>query len=540
MVQQAMNGAGDGASEPAHGLHGGTDIPCKSCNGMLEQSDSGCTGPDHSPANAVPATVSGPEEQSSPNQRRVPPAGTVVKQKKNKNVVSNRQLPEVPLQEEPLREDPVSVLPSRMSASDDDQRGSDSSSGPSLSSMAETRVKRQYRGKGRFGATAQPGPVHRAATSSRNPEGSEHWLQRRPPHVVGPAPQTQSQWRPAPYFPQPFYSHLPVYPMYFWDCPVFFMPVPPECALPTPATNAIWIPPQRAESSLDRVNRQQIHPGVSKSALGEARRPPISAGRRGPPTNRRQSSMRPSVPRGQTNVAKEIFTTELVDKTTASSSAADMPLEAAQMGSGPSVQVAPPKRASSNMESLAEPVAITESHNGPAAQPGLAAEVQLSNASVSEPTARFPECDLDEFLLKVCPSLETRGSSCSNGTTVVSAPFCLSLGARMQTVEIDLLCMFAHLESGPLGALWQGHAEVYCKPNGNCLGFVQGDVWNLYKDPSIFGLEIPMKQGPRSPTSAFYIPLLSGCRIFVPAGSEVCFPPSVTANFILPCIQSGL
>lgn len=66
------------------------------------------------------------------------------------------------------------------------------------------------------------------------------------------------------------------------------------------------------------------------------------------------------------------------------------------------------------------------------------------------------------------------------------------------------------------------------------LGLLQGDVWNFYMNASIFGLEIPTRQGPRSSTSAIYIPLLSGCRIFLPAGMEVCFLFECKSHFYLP------
>lgn len=427
-VQQEMNREKERASEAANGVHLSTDIPCEPCN-AVGQSDSDCSSPNHSISpDAVPVTVSEPKEPSSFPRRNVTATGTVVKQQKNKHVASNRQLPEKPLQGEAFRKDPVSVLPSNVSAFDDDRRASDSSSGPSLSGMAEARVKRQQRAKGRFGAAAQPGTVHRAANAPRNLEGSEQWLPRMLPHCVGPAPQTQ--WRPGfqtPYFPQPFSSHPPLYPMYFWDHRVFFMPVPPESALHTPPHHAVWVPPQRADFALDRVRRQQTHPGMNKSAMADARRPPTAVGRRAPPVNRRHSSMRLPAARGQSFVAKDTSTAERVDQPTHSSSAPDVPVEAVQMGPGTSVQPTPPEQSNECMEVLAEPVVISDSHRGTGTQPSTLDEVLLTSPSVPEPVSPSMDCDLDEFLLKVCPPLGARAPECGDCITVVSAqasPLC--------------------------------------------------------------------------------------------------------------------
>eukprot|EP00884_Botryococcus_braunii_P014640 jgi/Botrbrau1/23177/Bobra.0041s0028.1 len=46
-------------------------------------------------------------------------------------------------------------------------------------------------------------------------------------------------------------------------------------------------------------------------------------------------------------------------------------------------------------------------------------------------------------------------------------------------------------------------------------GTLVSDIWNAFKDASVFGLEVYTERGPRAPTSAIYIPILSGCRLFV-------------------------
>lgn len=63
-----------------------------------------------------------------------------------------------------------------------------------------------------------------------------------------------------------------------------------------------------------------------------------------------------------------------------------------------------------------------------------------------------------------------------------------------------------------------------CSLKSGVAGVVQNDVWNAFKDASFFGLEVYTEHGPRAPTSAIYIPVLSGCRLFVSKDQQVGVP----------------
>lgn len=51
---------------------------------------------------------------------------------------------------------------------------------------------------------------------------------------------------------------------------------------------------------------------------------------------------------------------------------------------------------------------------------------------------------------------------------------------------------------------------------------LQGDLWQFYDVPSLFGQEVVTLGGPRGPAASYYLPYLSAVQLFVPAGGEEC------------------
>ncbi len=49
-----------------------------------------------------------------------------------------------------------------------------------------------------------------------------------------------------------------------------------------------------------------------------------------------------------------------------------------------------------------------------------------------------------------------------------------------------------------------------------CQFAAQGDVWEFYREPSMFGREVETLGGPRGPSTSYFVPYLSALQIFTP------------------------